>query len=115
MSDQSDQPASRGFYVKFSPSDPRDVQLSQWIRADTTVRTVNVSAVIKTLLYSWYQLRWRLGRVPAAGIADLEDTTAVLGHNGGAVALPAPAGELGEDPNDSLVQRMVGLTFDEWQ
>ncbi len=56
-----DEPASRGFYIKFSTSDPRDIQLSHWIRADTDDRSVNISAVIKQLLYAWYEERWRRG------------------------------------------------------
>jgi hypothetical protein len=107
MLDQQDQPASRGFYIKFSPSDPRDVQLSHWIREDTQTRSVNVSAVIKALLYSWYKMRQLSGRLPMLSVGDQIPA--------GYPALPATARhESGEDPTDPLVQRLAGISFDHW-
>lgn len=114
MLDQIDEPAARGFYLKFSPADPRDIQLSHWIREDTQARSVNVSAVIKGLLYSWYEERLRSGRLPAPSVGGLADGPALPVHHPPA-ALPAAArAEPGEDPNDPLVQRLAGITFDQW-
>jgi len=110
-----DQPASKGFYIKFSPSDPRDVQLSHWIKADTEARTVNVSGVIKQLLYAWYEQRWRLGRLPAPSVGDFTGMPALPSGNGHQHALPAShhSYEEFENPGDPLVQAMVGISFDE--
>lgn len=113
MDKSSDTPVSRGFYLKFSPSDPRDIQLSHWIREDTEGRRVNISGVVKALLYEWYELRLQMGRLPTAKVVDLEAVPLLaLSSSNGRVALPAPNDEGMEDPNDPLVKQLAGTSFD---
>lgn len=99
------------FSIRFSESDPRDMQLLAWIREDTQNRTTNVSGTIKELLYAWYVLRIQLNRLPIPKVIDIYETP----------ALPAPRenghralAEGHEDPRDPLVQNLLGLSFEDY-
>jgi len=103
----------KGFYLRLSATDPRDIQLARWIKADTSHRAVNISAVIKQLLYAWYELRWRLGTIPAPTMAHIGEG-AVLPGPAPYRALPSRAEEEREDANDPLIRRMLSMSFEEW-
>jgi hypothetical protein len=106
--DVPEEPVRTGFHMRFSARSPRDLLLSKWIAQDTHSGRVNISDVIKDLLYAWYIQRYTGdGRLPAP-----VSTT----------ALPAPVGQGGlshnggegrEDPDDPLVRSMLGLNFED--
>jgi hypothetical protein len=100
MSETSQTLAKESFRFRFSDRKPRDIQLSHWIAEDVDNGRVNVSEVIKELLYAWYIRRHSEDGsllppgMPAMGLAEME------------------APEEVEDPDDPLVQRFVNLSFD---
>ena len=88
------------FAFRFSERKPRDIALSQWIAEDIDRGEVNVSEVVKDLLYEWYLRRREVGDLLPRQVAG---QVVGSGPNGG---------ERLEDPNDPLVRRMAGISFE---
>jgi hypothetical protein len=99
--------ARENFIFRFSARKPRDVQLAAWIAEDIDTGQVNVSEVIKDLLYAWYARRHEIGILPLPGVVGY------LPANGGDGAGVMGDVEGREDPDDDLVRRMVGIDFSE--
>ena len=72
MANHEDELALRGFSFRFSAKKARDRQLAEWVAADTGRGEVNISEVIKDLLYAWYLERWEIRSLPLPLIADDE-------------------------------------------
>lgn len=85
------------FAFRFSTRKPRDVALSRWIAEDIANGDVNLSEVVKDLLYDWYLQRKDTGEILTRRVG--------IEHSNG--------GQEREDPTDPLVQRMAGLSFEE--
>jgi len=90
----------KGFSFRFSAKKARDRQLAEWVAADTDRGEVNISEVIKDLLYGWYLTRWDMRSLPLPMIAGQLPT--------GDGQPPMPERE---NPDDELVQAMVGFEF----
>jgi hypothetical protein len=101
--DESGLPPLRreGFYFRFSARSPRDVQLAAWLDEDMQAGDMNVSAVIKDLLYGWYLQRHQLGAAPLP----------ILGA-GPIIELGAGGFRERENPDDPLVQSLLNVNFD---
>lgn len=105
--DVPSEPVRSGFHMRFSSRNARDLLLSKWIAEDTYTGNINISDVIKDLLYAWYMERFsNNGQLPAP-----------IGLHTSSRQPQLPAGQNGrheehEDPNDPLVQSLVGLSFD---
>lgn len=103
------EPVRTGFHMRFSSRSARDLLLSKWIAEDTYSGGINISDVIKDLLYAWYMQRFaNNGHLPApVGVATGPYPALPGGANGN-----HPAHEGHEDPHDPLVQSLIGLDFD---
>lgn len=100
--------ARQSFLFRFSSKKPRDIQLAAWIAEDTETGQVNVSEVIKDLLYAWYCQRLETGVFPPATVAGYLPEN---GHRQQRFGQNQYREE-GEDPNDPLVQSLLGLSFE---
>lgn len=101
---QNDLPMTR-FAIRLSPRVPEERLLSQLMARDLADRSVNLSAVVKSLLLAWYQQR----------LTNSDPTTPFLS----AINLmpPGPQPTLSqleerENPDDDLVLRMTQISFD---
>jgi hypothetical protein len=100
------------FGFRLSNVDPEDVRLSYLMAADIESGAVNLSVVTRTLLLRWYEWRQMSGELGVPGFLSLNMTGAVSGtqeHNA------IQTSEQEEDPNDLLVQRLVGISVSDWE
>jgi hypothetical protein len=93
------------FRFRFSGRKIRDIQLKQWIAEDIENGQVNVSEVIKDLLYAWYVQQHNGGNGLMPPILSIGAATSQP---------PNHAGETHEDPNDPLVRAFANISFDEF-
>lgn len=99
--------ALRTFKFKLSPRSPRDVQLAEWMKADLEQREVNLSDVVKGLLFLWYKLRATLGYIPAPeDLLNMAVTPQGSLYNKDHFEEPE---EGIADPNDPLTRKLLGL------
>lgn len=101
----NDLPVSR-FAIRLSSRNPEEIILSQLMADDLADRSVNLSAVIKGLLLSWYKERMATGELPPPQFNTMRLEPLTMPSNG------SPARETREDPQDELVRRMAGASFD---
>jgi hypothetical protein len=101
MDNQEPQLAREIFTFRFSAKKPKDVQLAEWIAADIAAGTVNISQVIKDLLYEWYLQRHQTGTMAFYLPAGPEIDPALFVDDYGR-----------ENPDDLLVQKLVNVNFD---
>ena len=103
MSDEQ-LPVSR-FAIRLSSRVPEEVMLSRLMAEDLAERKVNLSSVVKSLLLAWYQQRMATGELttPLSSAMSLMPTMSPI----------QSAEERFEDPEDELVLRMAGISFDE--
>lgn len=99
-----DLPVTR-FSIRLSSRVPEEVMLSRLMAQDLADRSVNLSAVVKSLLLAWYQQRMATGEVNTPHVSAMSLTP--LGGS-----LPG-YDEPREDPADELVMRMVNISFDD--
>jgi hypothetical protein len=99
--------------MRFSPHKARDLLLSRWIAEDTLTGTINISEVLKDLLYAWYtQRHLGDGSLPAPpGLPVPGTMPAPPQLPPGQLNSPPP--EEREDPRDPLVRKLLGLSFDQ--
>lgn len=86
--------------------------LSQLMAEDLEDQSVNLSAVVKSLLLSWYQQRLQTGEMTAPmmntmAYHPINEVGGGPGFNGNGQYTQ----EEREDPNDELVQEMLGINF----
>ena len=94
-------PVSR-FAIRLSSRVPEEVMLSRLMAEDLAERKVNLSSVVKSLLLAWYQQRMATGEL-----------TTPFSNTMSLMSPIQPAEERFEDPEDELVLRMAGISFDE--
>jgi hypothetical protein len=94
------------FRFRFSNRKLRDKQLMQWIAEDLEEGQVNISEVIKDLLYAWYCQRH------SGGSGLLPPMLAIA--SGSSPKSDSKQPENLEDPNDPLVQAFSNISFDEF-
>lgn len=100
---------ARGFHFKLSRRRMDDLWLVQQIARDIE-EGLNVSDLIRRLLIDYYRAREGAGRLLAPSSIALP---ASVGNNGnGHTASNVEPGEERENPDDELVQRMMGIDFE---
>jgi hypothetical protein len=98
------------FNYKLSDSDPDDVELSKFIAANNDGsldgEVVNLSAVHKGLMLSWFRMRKVTGKVPPASVGYLAASVNAVSSAENEQAPTGPAPEPEMDANDWLVKKM---------
>lgn len=110
---QNDLPVTR-FQFRLSSRIPEERLLSQLMAEDLEDQSVNLSAVVKSLLLSWYQQRMQTGELaaPLVGMMNYGPVGSGPGFNGNGNGHHDYEEER-EDPSDRLVQNMLGVSFDD--
>jgi hypothetical protein len=99
------------FNYKMSESDPDDVELSQFIAANNDGsldgEVVNLSAVHKGLVLSWFRMRKATGKVPPSSVGYLAASVNAISSAEGEQIYREPEPEPVMDlENDWLVKKM---------
>ncbi len=97
----------RRFSFRLSGRDPDDRRLSQLMASDIESGGVNLSIVVRQLLLRWYERR------EATGDMSISSASSVLLRGDGFDHQDVVEGR--EDPNDELVQRLLGISANEWE
>lgn len=102
-------PVNKGFYIKFSERDPRDMALWEMLLVDLEDPEVNVSAAMKGMLYDWCIARRATGSI-IPGILGLR----APGGSPSQHVLALAASHTSEiTTDDDLARNMLTLNFDE--